>query len=179
MKKQIVLGWIAIIIIAGITIYSLWKRNEPIEPTPYPSEEWPSTESILSALNETKPSEETVPEVGINTNSADNYEWGGEYAPYSAQLANENLKNNKQVILFFHASRDPSDNALDKELQKLEARIPKNTIILKVDYDSNPNLKKTYSVTQQNTLIWLDNSWSEKTRRAMWVTSLAQILRVK
>jgi hypothetical protein len=89
------------------------------------------------------------------------------------------LREKKQVILYFHATRDPSDNALDEDLQKLESRIPKNTVILKVDYDKNPDLKKAYSVTQQNTLIWLDDRWLERTRRAIGVTTLAQIVRVK
>jgi hypothetical protein len=59
-------------------------------------------------------------------------------------------------VLFFYADRDPSDTALDIDLQKRKERIPKDMIILRVDYDANAKIREAFSVKQQNTLIWLN-----------------------
>jgi hypothetical protein len=49
-------------------------------------------------------------------------------------------------------------------------------MILRIDYDSNQALKESFSITQRNTLIYLDANGEEKTRRAVGITSLTQVV---
>jgi hypothetical protein len=61
------------------------------------------------------------------------------------------------VVLFFFAQRDPSDKALDLDLQKRSNRIPKNMIVLRVPYDESAKLREEFDIKNQNTLVWLNN----------------------
>lgn len=112
---------------------------------------------------------------------ADDLEWfdyagGGEYKPFFAQTAKQALGDSKNVILYFYAPRDPTDQSLDQDLQERKDRIPANTIIMRINFDTEESLKTAFSVTEQNTLIFLDKQWNEKSRRAMGITSLTQIV---
>ena len=42
----------------------------------------------------------------------------------------------------------------------LDSTISNDLTILKVDYDSNPDLKKKYLVTYQHTFVQIDNKWN-------------------
>ena len=57
------------------------------------------------------------------------------------------------VVLFFHASWCPSCKTTDADINANIAAIPAGTTILKVDYDTNPDLKKKYGVTYQHTFV--------------------------
>jgi hypothetical protein len=61
------------------------------------------------------------------------------------------------VVLFFFAQRDPSDKALDIDLQKRADRIPKNMIVLRVPYDESAKLREEFDIKNQNTLVWLND----------------------
>lgn len=78
-----------------------------------------------------------------------------EYKSYN-QWEIANIKWN--IVLFFHAGWCPSCKTTDKKLN-LE-QIPENLTILKVDYDSENDLKKKYEVTTQHTFVQIDNSWN-------------------
>lgn len=81
---------------------------------------------------------------------------GGEYVPYdSAKLA---FTKEGKVVLFFRASWCPTCRALDADIKANLAQIPKNVLILDVDYDKAVDLKKQYGVTYQHTLVQVDAS---------------------
>ncbi|MEI7477569.1 MAG: hypothetical protein WCJ81_03475 [bacterium] len=61
----------------------------------------------------------------------------------------------KKVVLYFNASRDPTDQALDGSINDDKSYIPAQMAIFKVDYDTNKSLETKLNVTQQNTLILL------------------------
>lgn len=116
--------------------------------------------------------------------SIDNLEWyayegWGEYRLFLPQTAKDALSAKKNVVLFFYAEWDPSDKALDIDLQKRSERIPKNMIILRVPYDESVKLREEFDIKNQNTLIWLNASGTEITRRSIGITSLSQIVRVQ
>ena len=80
----------------------------------------------------------------------------GIYSDYSQNLlANA---NSGRVVLFFKASWCPTCNALDKDITSKLDKIPVNTSILKIDYDTSTDLKKKYGITQQHTLVQVDAS---------------------
>lgn len=57
------------------------------------------------------------------------------------------------VVLFFHASWCPSCRGLNADIEKNLSAIPSEVSILKVDYDTESELKKKYGVTYQHTLV--------------------------
>ena len=78
----------------------------------------------------------------------------GQYEAYEpSKLA---LAAKGPVVLFFHASWCPTCKAADADIMTNLAAIPANITILKVDYDSNPELKKKYGVTYQHTFVQVD-----------------------
>lgn len=60
------------------------------------------------------------------------------------------------VVLFFHASWCPTCRALSADIEKNASAVPPGVSILKVDYDSQTELKKKYGVTYQHTLVQVD-----------------------
>lgn len=60
------------------------------------------------------------------------------------------------VVLFFKASWCPSCRGLDIDIEKNRDAIPEEVSILKVDYDTEIELKKKYGVTYQHTLVQVD-----------------------
>lgn len=78
----------------------------------------------------------------------------GQYVTYeSSKLA---MAANGPVVLFFHAPWCPSCKTTDADIVANIQNIPAGTTILKVDYDSNPELKKKYGVTYQHTFVQVD-----------------------
>jgi thiol-disulfide isomerase/thioredoxin len=78
------------------------------------------------------------------------------YADYDpAKLSNAQYG---KVILFFHASWCPSCRGLENDIKRNVSSIPENMLILKVDYDSNQDLRKKYQIASQHTLVQVDAS---------------------
>jgi len=91
---------------------------------------------------------------------------GGQYAAYSPEKIA--FAKEGKVVLFFRASWCPTCKALDANIRSNAASIPKNVLILDVDYDVEKDLKKKYGVVQQHTLVQVDASGNALTT---WVGS--------
>ncbi len=104
------------------------------------------------------------------------YEGGGDYKQFFPQTAKQALWDGKDVILYFYSPNDPTDQALNTDIQQRIDRIPLNATILRIDFTTNKSLVESFKVTQQNTIIFLDKSGSERTRRAVGITTLSQIV---
>lgn len=87
-----------------------------------------------------------------NTNSSTENTSAGAYIDYSDN-AIKNTKGTK--VLFFHAPWCPQCRALDNSIKS--GKIPNGVTIIKVDYDSNQELRKKYGVTLQTTLVRVDD----------------------
>lgn len=75
----------------------------------------------------------------------------GTYVEYSeSALANAN----GQRVLFFHAPWCPQCRSIEKGI--VPGQIPSAYTIIKVDYDSNQELRKKYGVTLQTTFVKID-----------------------
>lgn len=155
----------------------LWKKFSPANETT--TNTTPTTQSTVAKILQEQTTWSTITtgnDVAINNLQWLWYAWGWEYKPFFPQSAKEALSAGKQVILYFYADRDPTDKILDNDILKRPDRVPANTIIFRIDYDANKNLRDSFHVTQQNTLIFLNKEGTERTRRAMGITSLAQIV---
>ncbi|MGB4942742.1 MAG: thioredoxin family protein [Candidatus Moraniibacteriota bacterium] len=75
----------------------------------------------------------------------------GQYVAYDAsKLA---FAKEGKVVLFFRASWCPTCRALDSDIKANLSQIPKDVLLLDVDYDQSAALKKQYGVTYQHTLV--------------------------
>lgn len=85
------------------------------------------------------------------TNLSDNKE--GEYVDYSES----NLASAKgEKILFFHAPWCPQCRSIEKGI--LEDKVPNGFTIIKVDYDTNQDLRQKYGVTLQTTFVRINDN---------------------
>ena len=93
------------------------------------------------------------------------------YKDYSPELV-ENAKN-KNIVLFFHADWCPTCKAFEKKV--LTEKIPENLLILKVDFDTNTELRKKYNILTQTSFVLIDNKWN-LIKRWIWARQLSDIL---
>lgn len=77
----------------------------------------------------------------------------GYYLPYTEDALSKTLD---RKLLFFHASWCPQCRALEKDIKAHE--IPAGLTIFKVNYDKAGDLRKTYGVTLQTTLVEVNNA---------------------
>lgn len=98
---------------------------------------------------------EVISQSSPNTPSqvAENPQNPGTYVNYSA--GELNTATGKR-ILYFHAPWCPQCVQLDASIKK--GPIPDGVTIIKTDFDSNQELRKKYGVTQQTTLVLLDEN---------------------
>jgi len=98
----------------------------------------------------------------------------GSFTDYDANsLA---LAENGTVVLFFHASWCPSCRGLEDDINANLSAIPDNTHIVKVDYDEATELKRTYSVTRQHTMVVVDQNGTELRKLTGLSSTLNQLV---
>jgi len=112
------------------------------------------TLSIFTACNHTPTTTENIEETQTSN-----------YKEYSTE-ALTNIPANQQTVLFFHASWCPTCRAAEKDILANVNQIPTNTIIYKIDYDSEKTLKEQYDVNYQHTFVLVDK---EGNKLGEWV----------
>jgi thiol-disulfide isomerase/thioredoxin len=75
----------------------------------------------------------------------------GEYVDYREGIIAESKGT---TLLFFHAPWCPQCRALESDIKT--KGVPEGVTIIKVDYDSNQELRQEYSVTIQTTVVRVD-----------------------
>jgi peptide-methionine (S)-S-oxide reductase len=90
----------------------------------------------------------------------DNAEPGITLSPSAQyQLYDESLLSSltgSRILLFFHADWCPTCQNFEKQILASKT-IPKDVVILKVNYDTATELKKKYSILSQSTFIQVDS----------------------
>lgn len=87
------------------------------------------------------------------TGSEENTSW---YTAYSPEALAAATADDQKAVIFFHASWCPTCKAASEDFQENISQIPSNVTILKVDYDTETELKKKYSVVMQDTFVQVD-----------------------
>lgn len=72
-------------------------------------------------------------------------------------------EHGKDVVYFFTASWCPDCQAINKHLDNADdlAKLGENTVIVRVDYDTQQELKVKYGVTHQTAFVRIDASGKE------------------
>lgn len=83
----------------------------------------------------------------------------GTYITLAEYAGNEAMYDD--VVLFFHADWCPTCQGTEKDLTENAAAIPAGLTIVKVDYDSETDLRQKYGVTTQHTFVHVDESGTE------------------
>lgn len=87
------------------------------------------------------------------------------YVEYS-DVALAQASNDGRAVLFFWAPWCSTCNALDDELKEKSKELPTDVTILKVNFDTQKELKRKYQIIQQHTLVQIDKNGNEVTK---WV----------
>jgi len=80
-----------------------------------------------------------------------------EYANYSTEKVQEALAQGQTTILFFHAAWCPTCRAAEEEFIDNNT-LPENITILKLDYDTEKELKQKYGITYQHSFVQIDEN---------------------
>lgn len=80
----------------------------------------------------------------------------GAYLDYDSYQANKANYAKHKVVYFFSATWCHECQDTDKAL-KASSGVPEGLAVVKIDYDSRTDLRKTYGVTQQHTFVQVDD----------------------
>lgn len=121
------------------------------EPATHPAEPSvkPTSEPGEPTADSTSGSAETSGGEPAGEDGTDAEDAPGSYRDYSQDLVADPAYDT--TILFFHASWCPECRAFDESIRS--GSIPGGVQILKVDYDSETDLKQRYGVTIQSTFV--------------------------
>lgn len=86
------------------------------------------------------------------------------YMDYSKENFENAINNNKNVVLFFHASWCPDCRAADNMFIENTDDIPNDIVLFKIDYDNSEDLKKQYALTTQHTFVQIDKDMNMITK---------------
>ncbi len=83
------------------------------------------------------------------------YEETPQYLPYKKETY-QNLRNNKPMALFFHASWCEICQKLEKEIKAEINNFPNGTKIIQVDFDREKEIRLAYDIVYQATVVIID-----------------------
>ena len=127
---------VALCIPIGIVIYTITQNTQnTTKPEPITT-----TEEIEAPADQ-------------NTGKTNTPATAGTYTPYTGNNQLAEKARNGNTVLFFHAAWCPTCRSLDKDIRENLQSIPENTTLVKVDYDTQTDLRKKYGVTYQHTLV--------------------------
>lgn len=88
----------------------------------------------------------------------------GVYTDYSEEAVSK--YKGKMKVVFFHADWCPQCQGLERNIQA--GSIPEDIVIFKTDYDNNQQLRQKYGVTNQTTLVQIDDNGD---KLKLWIGS--------
>jgi peptide methionine sulfoxide reductase msrA/msrB len=87
------------------------------------------------------------------------------YQEYSAKKVALAQSKGQPYALFFHATWCPTCQALEKTIIEHSDKLPNQSLIFKVDYDSSPELKKQLQVLTQSTVVFFNDKGQVSDRK--------------
>jgi thiol-disulfide isomerase/thioredoxin len=130
MKKPIYIILFIFLLIFGLAGFLVWQSSDSV------------VTNTGSTLDSPQPSSQD------STNQVQ-----GRYIDYSPGIIE---KTEGTKILFFHAPWCPQCRDLEADI--VQSGLPEGVTVVKVDYDTNQELRRTYDVTLQTTLVLVDDN---------------------
>lgn len=163
MNNKIAIGagiLVALIFLGGVAFISS-------QPDKLESNDNSDQEQVGNTQEDTSNSDTTTDTVESD-DSTDNTvvenETPGEFTDYNPALLSR--ADTGDVVLFFHASWCPTCRALESNINSNLDDIPSDLSILKLDFDTEKELKDKYGVVVQHTLVQVD---SDGNQIAKWI----------
>lgn len=110
---------------------------------------------VQSASSPSAPADTPVVPAPASTSST------GSYVDYAEYLADPGSFSSTDVVLFFHAPWCPSCRATEDDIEARRDSLPSGLTLVKVDFDSQQDLRTTYGVTMQHTFVQVDADGAE------------------
>lgn len=179
MKNSIIIVIIVGVIIIGGSAVAISKHNSNQESMK--SQKKSETQMMQEKQMETEKMKETDAMKGDSMEKdAMEKESASTYVEYSPQaLADAELaqQSGRKVVLFFHASWCPFCKEADADFKANinSDKFPKNTTVIKTDYDTQTELKKKYGVTTQHTFVQIDSEGKQITK---WISGKTAELKI-
>lgn len=86
----------------------------------------------------------------------------GRFVDLATYRADPAAYSSGRVVLFFHATWCPNCRLTEKNLTQDPGSIPADLTIVKVDFDTETDLRKQYGITQQHTFVAVGPDGTEK-----------------
>ena len=134
MNKKVTIIVLSVLLLLGVGVAYLLTTNKPVN-------EANSSNLLKQASSETQNQPIESPQAQ------------GKYITYSAEGLD--TATGKRII-YFHAPWCPQCQDLDASIKK--GPIPDGVTIIRTDFDNNQELRKKYGVTQQTTLVLIDEN---------------------
>jgi thioredoxin 1 len=112
-----------------------------------------------------QPAQPSQPAAQASQPTADAPAGAGSYVDYATYRKDPAAYADGRVVLFFHASWCPNCRLTEKNLTEDPASIPADLTVVKVDFDSETDLRAKYGITQQHTFVAVGPDGAE---RAKW-----------
>lgn len=122
-----------------------------------------ASSGTASASSSSAPATTTPAATGTGQSTA-----AGRYIDWATYQSEGPAAAEGKVVLFFHADWCPICVDVEKSLES--APVPEGLTVVKIDYDKQTDLRRTYGVTIQHTFVQVDAEgnrlakWSEGTR---------------
>ncbi len=107
----------------------------------------------VATNNEPDNSMSETPSAAETTNES-----AGDFLPYESFVTSGDKYSKSKVVLFFNAAWCSTCQQARENIEANLDEIPKDLVIVVVDFDDSIELRKKYSVTVQHTFIEIDSS---------------------
>jgi len=98
-----------------------------------------------------------------NKEKSNTSQYEDKFMDYSPEKLEE-LLGDKRILLFFHADWCTTCRVAVKDITKNHSELPNDLVVLKLDYDTNLDLRKTYKLTSQHAFVLLDSQGEMETK---------------
>lgn len=162
--KKIVITFILIILIGGTIALLAKPKDKNI------AAELNTSKPLLSNNNGMKEQEQEMKDGEKTQFDTENISSSYiDYSPESFEEAKKSQRAGRKIVLFFHAKWCPYCQEADKDFKTNigTENFPKNTTLIKTDYDSQTALKKKYGVIYQHTFVQIDHDGNQI---AKWIS---------
>jgi thioredoxin 1 len=80
----------------------------------------------------------------------------GSYITLADYKSNPQKYDSQRVVFFFHAPWCPSCRGTEQDVVAHAGSFPEKLTLVKVDYDSETDLKQKYGITTQHSFVWIN-----------------------